>query len=49
VQLGWLIDPLRRTVTIHGQGTEPLVRANPSKVAGQGPVEGFTLDLTEIW
>ena len=47
--LGWMIDPDRRTVTIYRPGSEPEQLANPSKVEGEGPVEGFVLDLTEIW
>lgn len=49
VELGWLIDPPRRTVTIYRPGCEPEVLADATKVAGEGPVEGFTLDLSAVW
>ncbi len=48
VQLGWLIDPKLRTVTIYRQGREPEVLSNPTKVVGEGPVEGFVLSLERI-
>jgi Uma2 family endonuclease len=49
VLLGWLIDPLERTVTIYRPGREPEVVANPTQVAGEGPVAGFVLDLSRIF
>jgi Uma2 family endonuclease len=47
--LGWLIDPDTRTVYIYrpGQDAEELV--NVDHVAGEGPVEGFRLELADIW
>jgi Uma2 family endonuclease len=49
VALGWLIDPLSRTVAIYKQG-EPFVELeNPSRVEGEGPVAGFVLDLKKIY
>jgi Uma2 family endonuclease len=47
--LGWLIDPDARTVHIYrpGQDAEELV--NVDHVAGEGPVEGFRLELADIW
>lgn len=48
VQLGWLIDPQERTVTIYRPGSEPEVLQNPPTVSGDGPVEGFVLDLSGI-
>ena len=49
VLLGWLIDPLERTVTIYRPGREPEVLSNPPQVAGEGPVAGFVLDLSRIF
>jgi Uma2 family endonuclease len=49
VLLGWLIDPLDRTVTIYRPGREPEVLTNPSQVTGEGPVSGFVLDLSRIF
>ena len=48
VKLGWLIDPIERTVTIYRPGREPEVLDNPATVAGEGPVEGFVLSLDRI-
>ena len=47
-QLGWLIDPYRKTVDLYDAGSHELVSAAES-VAGSGPVAGFTLDLREVW
>jgi Uma2 family endonuclease len=49
VLLGWLIDPLERTVTIYRPGHEPEVLSNPAQVAGEGPVAGFVLKLERIF
>jgi Uma2 family endonuclease len=49
VLLGWLIDPLERTVTIYRPGRAPEVFSNPTQVAGEGPVAGFVLDLSRIF
>ncbi len=48
VQVAWLIDPYRKSVTIYRPGDEPLATM-ALQVAGSGPVEGFTLDLSEVW
>jgi Uma2 family endonuclease len=47
--LGWLIDPDTRMVYIYrpGQDAEELV--NVDHVVGEGPVEGFRLELADIW
>ncbi|HEY6345009.1 MAG TPA: Uma2 family endonuclease [Bryobacteraceae bacterium] len=49
VLLGWLIDPLDRTVTIYRPGREPEILTNPTQVAGEGPVAGFVPDLSRIF
>ena len=49
VELGWLIDPRTRTVTIYRPDREPEVRKGIMTIVGEGPVEGFTLDLASIW
>jgi Uma2 family endonuclease len=48
-KLGWLIDPEARTVYIYrpGQTTERLV--DPRRVEGEPPVEGFVLEMADIW
>ena len=48
-ELGWLIDPDRRIVTIYRQGREPEQLDKPDAVTGEGPVKGFRLELSEIW
>jgi Uma2 family endonuclease len=48
-QLGWLIDPKKKTVEIYrpGQAVEKLTEV--SKLEGEGPVAGFVLDLKYVW
>lgn len=48
-ELGWLIDTDRRTVMIYRQGCQPERLVNPDAVDGEGPIEGFRLELPEIW
>ena len=48
VELGWLIDPYTKEVHIYGPGAERRVETG-SHAAGSGPVEGFVLDLDEVW
>ncbi len=48
VQLGWLIDPIAHSVEIYRPGREPEVLNNPTAVSGEGPVQGFVLDLSGI-
>jgi Uma2 family endonuclease len=47
--LAWLVDPERRVVEIYRPGREPETLTNAVTVAGEGPVEGFVLDLRPIW
>jgi Uma2 family endonuclease len=47
--LAWLVDPERRVVEIYRPGVEPETLLNPETVAGEGPVEGFILDLRPVW
>jgi Uma2 family endonuclease len=50
VELAWLIDADNQTVFIYRAGsTEPEQRTGITELAGEGPVAGFTLDLTDIW
>lgn len=48
-QLAWLVDPFEREVTIYRPGREPEILVRPDSVVGEGPVAGFTLDLTRVW
>jgi len=48
-QLGWLINPQNKTVEIYRPGGEVEKRADIVRLEGEGPLAGFTLDLTYIW
>jgi Uma2 family endonuclease len=48
VALGWLIDPYNKRVQVFEPGREA-VAVSGKTVQGSGPVEGFTLDLDEVW
>lgn len=48
-RLGWLIDPETRVVEIYRPGVEPQTLAAPAVLHGEGPVEGFVLDLAPVW
>ena len=48
-QLGWLIDPDQRSVTIYRPGGEVETRQEIDSIGGEGPVAGFTLELALIW
>jgi Uma2 family endonuclease len=48
VTLGWLIDPYNKKVYVYVSGSETAIETG-NTVRGQGPVEGFTLDLDELW
>jgi Uma2 family endonuclease len=46
--LGWLIDPHEKRVYVYVPGGESSIEFG-NAVRGHGPVEGFTLDLDELW
>ena len=48
-QFGWLIDADRRTIHVYRPGREPEELANLDHIDGEGPVEGFRLELNDIW
>jgi Uma2 family endonuclease len=48
-QLGWLIDPDNRSVTIYRPDGQVEVRTGIDSIAGEGPVAGFVLDLSFVW
>lgn len=48
VQLGWLVDLYAKKVQIYEAGSAPRVETG-SQVVGSGPVDGFILDLEEVW
>ncbi|WP_337175693.1 Uma2 family endonuclease [Paludisphaera sp.] len=48
VRLGWLIDPMTRTVEIHRPGREVETLTRPGAIPGEDVLPGFTLDLSGI-
>ncbi len=46
--LGWLIDPDKKKVYIYEPGAGAPAESGYA-VHGKGPVDGFTLDLDELW
>ncbi len=48
-KLAGLVDPERRIVEINRPNQEPESLISPESVAGEGPVEGFVLDLRPVW
>lgn len=49
VELGWLVDPYAREVHVYEAGVAAPRIETGSHLAGSGPVDGFVLDLDEIW
>ncbi len=47
--LAWLIDPLKRQVSIYRPGNEPEVLEEPETVSGEPLLRGFVLNLHELW
>lgn len=47
--LAWLIDPERRAVEIYRPGREPEILSEGLTVSGEGPVQGFELELPLVW
>ena len=48
-QLGWLLHPGPNAVYIYRPGSEVEILSQATHITGEGPVAGFTLDLTAIW
>ena len=49
VELGWLIDGDARRVHVYRGNSEPRILADAESIAGEGSVDGFVLQLGEIW
>ncbi len=49
VQLGWLINPARQQVLVYRAGTTQTETFSGLELAGIGPVEGFLLNLQDVW
>jgi Uma2 family endonuclease len=48
-ELGWLIDPLDRSVHVYRSGAAPEVLENPQGVSGEPLLKGFVLDVGALW
>jgi Uma2 family endonuclease len=48
VLVGWLIDPYQKKVYFYRSDRKATIVSGQS-VRGSGPIEGFTLDLNELW
>lgn len=48
-QLGWLIDPESKAVEVYRPGQQPELLRGVDQVLGEGPVEGFLLELRSVW
>jgi Uma2 family endonuclease len=51
VALGWLIDGDRQAIYVYrpGQAEPQKLERRINKISGEGPVEGFVLELEDIW
>jgi len=47
--LGWMIDPDSRTVEVYRPDRKPESLTGVDSIAGEGPVEGFVLELRKVW
>lgn len=48
-ELAWMIDPKPKRVTVYRAGAGPETLDGVMTIKGEGPVEGFELDLDRIW
>lgn len=48
-RLAWLINPHDKQVEIYRPNKEVEILNNPNKVSGEDVLEGFELDMSEIW
>ena len=48
-RLGWMIDPETRTVEVYRPGRASETLTGIDCVAGEGPVDGFVLELRTVW
>jgi Uma2 family endonuclease len=48
-RLAWMIDPEREAVEVYRPGQSPETLIGIESIAGEGPVEGFVLDLRRVW
>ncbi len=48
-QLGWLIDPQTKRVYVYRPNTEIEIIENGKSISGEPLLQGFALDLTQLW
>ena len=48
-QLGWLLDPVTKSVHVYRPDSAPEILQNPATVSGEPLLRGFVLDLQKIW
>lgn len=48
-QLGWLIDPIRKLAMVYRPGQEPETLLKPEFLSGEGPIQGFRLEMAKFW
>lgn len=48
-RLVWVIEPKRRTVTVHSPGREPRTLEDGDVLDGEDIVPGFRLAVTDLW
>ncbi len=48
-ELGWLIDAERQVVEIYRPGQAAEAHTGLDAIHGEGPVQGFVLDLKTVW
>jgi Uma2 family endonuclease len=49
VQLGWLIDPGTKTVSIYRSSEQPEILSHPTSLQGSGVMAGFELVMARVW
>ena len=48
-QLGWLLDPAGKHIYVYRPGTAVEILDNPATISGEPPLQGFVLDVPQIW
>jgi Uma2 family endonuclease len=48
-QMAWLIDPVRKRVYIYRPNRRAEILEDPETVSGDPELQGFTLDVRELW
>jgi Uma2 family endonuclease len=48
-QVAWLLDPGTRVAEVYRPGRDPEILDHPESLKGEGPVEGFVLNLPSVW